>query len=314
MPGMDGFEVRRRLKDDPSARDIPVIFLTAMNEDADEARGLALGAVDYITKPFNPAIVKARVRNHLELKKHRDHLEALVAEQTRELANAYERLLKLDRLKDDFLGMISHELRTPSNGVLGIGELLIDLCPVSEDCTLYGDMFRKSSLRLRNLIEDVTMIAGIEKVPPKCGPATSSPEMLDEVRESLKDIDVSVGQQGLGEPVFLQGDRPLLKRALETMILLATSFCRDKHEVQLTGVVEPQTLRLHLDLDSLSLSAEQAAGFFELGSSSRSASAAETLGLAPVVASKIISLFGGEMRLVKGEGKAGYLEAILIRE
>ena len=75
MPGMDGLEVCRRLKDDPTSRAIPIIFLTALTEDADEARGLKLGAVDYITKPFNPAIVSARVRNHLELKKHRDHLE-----------------------------------------------------------------------------------------------------------------------------------------------------------------------------------------------------------------------------------------------
>ena len=75
MPGLDGFEVCRRLKADPTTRNIPVIFLTALNEDADEARGLALGAVDYITKPFNQAIVKARIRNHLELKKHRDRAE-----------------------------------------------------------------------------------------------------------------------------------------------------------------------------------------------------------------------------------------------
>jgi len=90
MPVMDGFEVCRRLKDDPTARDIPIIFLTALNEDADEARGLELGAVDYITKPFNPAIVKARVRNHLELKRHRNHLEELVKKRTADLERTQE--------------------------------------------------------------------------------------------------------------------------------------------------------------------------------------------------------------------------------
>ena len=90
MPGVDGLEVCRRLKDDPTSRDIPIIFLTALNEDADEARGLELGAVDYITKPFNPAIVKARVRNHLELKKHRDHLEELVKQRTTDLERTQE--------------------------------------------------------------------------------------------------------------------------------------------------------------------------------------------------------------------------------
>ncbi|WDP90189.1 MAG: response regulator [Desulfobacter sp.] len=85
MPDMDGYEVCRRLKADRQTRDIPVVFLTSLSEESDEARGLALGAVDYITKPFSRELVKARVNNHLELKRHRDHLEELVAERTREL-------------------------------------------------------------------------------------------------------------------------------------------------------------------------------------------------------------------------------------
>lgn len=85
MPGMDGYEVCERLKSDNSTRKIPVIFLTAMAEEQDEAKGLALGAVDYVTKPFSPDLVRARVQNQLELKRHRDHLEELVKERTREL-------------------------------------------------------------------------------------------------------------------------------------------------------------------------------------------------------------------------------------
>ena len=74
MPGMDGYEVIRRLREDPVTHDIPVIFITAMTATEDEERGLELGAVDYITKPFNPAIVLARVRAQLELKEARDRL------------------------------------------------------------------------------------------------------------------------------------------------------------------------------------------------------------------------------------------------
>ena len=85
MPEMDGYEVCRRLKADEATSRIPVIFLTAMAETGDEAKGLSLGAVDYITKPVNPELVKARVRNHLELKQYRDSLEKLVKERTREL-------------------------------------------------------------------------------------------------------------------------------------------------------------------------------------------------------------------------------------
>lgn len=74
MPGMDGYEVLRRLRDNVGTRNIPVIFITAMVATEDEERGLELGAVDYITKPFNPSIVLARVRTHLELKQARDRL------------------------------------------------------------------------------------------------------------------------------------------------------------------------------------------------------------------------------------------------
>ena len=72
MPGMDGYEVCRRLAADGETRGIPVILQTSLSDAEDEAKGLALGAVDYITKPFNPELLRARVRNHLELKRHRD--------------------------------------------------------------------------------------------------------------------------------------------------------------------------------------------------------------------------------------------------
>ncbi|NTV89219.1 MAG: diguanylate cyclase, partial [Clostridiales bacterium] len=77
MPGMDGYEVCRRLKEDPVTVDIPVIYVTALDEEHDEEKGLEAGAIDYIAKPFSSAIVKLRVKNHLELKKHRDRLELL---------------------------------------------------------------------------------------------------------------------------------------------------------------------------------------------------------------------------------------------
>jgi diguanylate cyclase (GGDEF)-like protein len=77
MPGMDGYEVCRQLKDNPLLQDIPVIFITAMTALKDETAGLELGAVDYIIKPFNPALIRLRVKNHLELKRQRDLLGRL---------------------------------------------------------------------------------------------------------------------------------------------------------------------------------------------------------------------------------------------
>jgi diguanylate cyclase (GGDEF)-like protein len=76
MPDLDGYEVCRRLKGDPLTQGIPVIFITALSDAADETRGLELGAADYITKPFHPAVVRARVRTQMRLKQQSDLLES----------------------------------------------------------------------------------------------------------------------------------------------------------------------------------------------------------------------------------------------
>ncbi len=92
MPEMDGYETLRRLREQPVSRDIPVIFVTALNADDDEAHGLELGAVDYLTKPIRPAILLARIHTHLELKAARDVLarqneilDSQVQQRTREI-------------------------------------------------------------------------------------------------------------------------------------------------------------------------------------------------------------------------------------
>ena len=79
MPEMDGYEVCAQLKANPSTRDIPVIFVTAMGQESDEARGLAAGAVDYITKPISPAIVEARIKTHMTLKQKMTELQSAYA-------------------------------------------------------------------------------------------------------------------------------------------------------------------------------------------------------------------------------------------
>ncbi len=75
MPDMDGYEVCRHLKADPKTRDIPIIFITAKSDESDETRGLEIGAVDYITKPFSPPIVRARIKTHLALKNNLEELQ-----------------------------------------------------------------------------------------------------------------------------------------------------------------------------------------------------------------------------------------------
>ena len=108
MPSIDGYEVCRRLKADPLTQRIPVIFVTAMNEIEDETRGFELGAVDYISKPVSPAVVRARVRTHLHLYDQRRHLVEMVRHRTQELEDTrlqiIRRLGRAAEFKDDETG------------------------------------------------------------------------------------------------------------------------------------------------------------------------------------------------------------------
>jgi putative two-component system response regulator len=109
MPGMDGYEVCRRLKADMRTRSIPVIFVTALGDANDEELGLKLGAVDYLHKPSRPAIVRQRVRIHLELHSQNLALEGRVRERTRELEAArleiVSRLGRAAEYRDNETGM-----------------------------------------------------------------------------------------------------------------------------------------------------------------------------------------------------------------
>lgn len=145
MPDIDGYEVCRRLKENPATAEIPVIFLTARVQKEDIIKGFELGAVDYIVKPFNFNELISRVRTHIDLKQKTEkiqhvnqELEVLVEQRTEqlleantELKNTNEKLLKandelskLDKTKTEFVLHINHELRTPLNGIQGYLSLL----------------------------------------------------------------------------------------------------------------------------------------------------------------------------------------------
>lgn len=122
MPDMDGHEVCRRLKNDPATHEIPVIFVTGHNDPSEETVGLELGAVDFISKPANPAVVRARVRTHLKLKFQADALEkinqtleARIQERTTELKQAMEHVLETEKLASlgSMVAGITHELASP---------------------------------------------------------------------------------------------------------------------------------------------------------------------------------------------------------
>ena len=100
MPDMDGYEVCRQLKQDSATRDIPILFVTAHHEAQEEARGLACGAVDFITKPIHPAVVRARVHTHLTLQRQTEVLKRLVFIDA--LTHAFNRRYFDERLAEEW--------------------------------------------------------------------------------------------------------------------------------------------------------------------------------------------------------------------
>ena len=107
MPDMDGYEVCRRLKATDGAKDVPVIFLTALSDTADKVQAFDVGGVDYVTKPFRGEEILARVKTHVALRQSQVALGA-----------SYARLRELEQLRDDLVQMIVHDMRSPLTALL----------------------------------------------------------------------------------------------------------------------------------------------------------------------------------------------------
>jgi putative two-component system response regulator len=135
MPGMDGYEVCRRLKREPATSEIPVIFLTAKTETIDEEKGLGLGAVDYIAKPISPPIVMARIRTHLRLKSVSDFLkdknaflEAEVERRTREVGEIQDvTMIAMGSLAETRDNETGNHIRRTQNYIRILAEKLREL-------------------------------------------------------------------------------------------------------------------------------------------------------------------------------------------
>jgi len=159
MPGMNGFEVCRALKADDRTRDIPVIFVSALEKTADKVEGFRVGGVDYIGKPYQGEEVLARVRTHLSLRGLQERLEA----QNAQLQEQAEALARATRRKDEFLASMSHELRTPLNAILGISEVLCEgiYGPMNERQSQAVRAIEESGRHLLDLIDDILDVSKI---------------------------------------------------------------------------------------------------------------------------------------------------------
>ena len=143
MPDMDGFEVCRLIKENQNLKDVPIIFISALNDTIDIVKAFKVGAADYITKPFRAEEVKARVTTHLKL-----------YQQRRELHEQSTRLQKINAEKDKLFSIISHDLRGPFNGFLGLTNVLTEkLADLTKEETLkIAESMQNTATNLYRLI------------------------------------------------------------------------------------------------------------------------------------------------------------------
>lgn len=153
MPEMNGYEICGRLKEDERTKNIPVIFNTGKGEVEDEMRGLELGAVDYITKPFSIPIVKARVKTHLQLRASGIQLE-----------RQNQTLRELNNMKNEFIGMAAHDLRNPLGSVCGLAQLLNEgeSALSAQERSDYLKAIESTGLRMLGIVDNLLDISVIE--------------------------------------------------------------------------------------------------------------------------------------------------------
>jgi two-component system, sensor histidine kinase and response regulator len=218
MAGMNGYQVCQHLKQNPSLRDIPVIFISALNDTEDKIKAFEEGGVDYITKPFNQMEVLARVSTHLQLyhlqknlRQNNQELERRVNERTLELHSANKALEKALRVKEEFLGMMSHEFRTPLNGILGMLEVIKFK---STDPKL--DFIEERGWTLLRMIENLLSLSQHGSMPHSLVTEHSMTVNMERLcQESLREINVLMEQKKLSAELYCDTPPLLLNIPME---------------------------------------------------------------------------------------------------
>jgi len=142
MPEMDGYDVIAALKNSKKAKDIPVIFITGLNNNEAEEKGLALGAVDFIPKPFSPIVVKLRVENQIKLA-------------------AKERLEYMNRVRGEFLSRMSHEMLNPMNVIIGMTQV-IKMQSIPNEIKGHVDEIDTASNNLLKMVNELLDVSNME--------------------------------------------------------------------------------------------------------------------------------------------------------
>ncbi|HHC25693.1 MAG TPA: hybrid sensor histidine kinase/response regulator [Desulfobacterales bacterium] len=186
MPEMDGYEVCRRLKADEQTRDIPVIFVTARNSAEDEEYGFNLGAADYISKPFQPAVVQVRVKSQME----------------RKLAE--KRLIEAARLREDVERITRHDLKTPLNAIIGFPRVMMMDDNISAEQLKYLEMIEESGLIMLNMINLSLDMFRMERGMYQFEPVPVN--VLQVIRKVVDDTESLATMNNLSVAILISGE------------------------------------------------------------------------------------------------------------
>lgn len=311
MDGMDGYETCRRLKANSATVDIPVIFTTALSDTLDKIQGLELGAVDYITKPFQQEEVLARINVHLNLRLLQKQLESKNAQLTRAL-----------RLKDEFLANISHELRTPLNAMLGAAEILHEQIygNLNDKQVYHLAMIENSGQHLLEIISDLLDLAQLEA--ERLNLDLSSIGLQDLAEELLAEFlpQAEKKQQSLlyifdASCFSIYGDFNRIKQILSNLLNNAIKFTQKEGHIQLeiSDAEQPEFLCISIRDNGPGIPPDQVASLFEAfvqldGSLSR---LYEGTGLGLPLVEKLTRLHGGWINVETEEGKGACFKVFL---
>ena len=230
MPEMNGFEVCIKLKQDPETKDIPVIFLTAKSDTESIVKGFKVGAIDYVTKPFNRTELVARVRTHLALRESQKALQAS-EEQLREAVAA----------KDKFFSIIAHDLRSPFHNLFHLHEFLEDDIDTfdREQLVEFFKSLCENATRTFNLLENLLSWAKTQTGSVKFAPVSFSVSGLAKniaklLKSSADEKNITL-TSGIDEDITAYGDTDMISMILRNLVTNAIKFTPKHGKITIDG-------------------------------------------------------------------------------